>query len=60
MFNINYNNSDKCFYSFDTFGGKPLKKITSSEVIDLFHCNASSLFEVRNRVVLFVTVKQRN
>ena len=60
MFNINYNNSDKCFYSFDISGGKPLKKITSSEVMDLFHCNASSLFELRNRVVLFVIAKQKN
>lgn len=60
MFNINYNNSNKGFYSFDTFGGKHLKKITSSEVIDLFYCNVSSLFEVRNRVVLFVTGKQKN
>ena len=39
MFNINYNNNDKCFYSYDSLGGNDFKKLSNDEVINLIEKN---------------------
>ena len=55
IYNINYNNNDKCFYSYDTLNGKKFKKLANNEVIDIIlkndqYDNIKSIF--------FITIKK--
>ena len=54
LYNINYNNNDKCFYSYNTLNGENFKKLTNNQVIDIIlgndqYDNIKSIF--------FITVK---
>ena len=54
IYNINYNNNDKCFYSYNTLNGEEFKKLTTSEVIDIILGNDQYYYMDS---IFFITVK---
>ena len=57
VFNINYNNNDKCFYSYNTLGGEEFKKLTKNEVIDFINNNPVKIHGTNS--VFFISVKKK-
>lgn len=57
MFNINYNNNDKSFYSYNTLGSMNLKKLTKDEVIDFINNNPVKSKGFNS--VFFISVKKK-
>ena len=62
LYNINYNNNDKCFYSYNILNGEKFKKLTNNEVIDVILGNDQH-YDIENdhyydiKSIFFITVK---
>ena len=54
IYNINYNNNAKCFYSYNTLNGEKFKKLTNHEVIDVILGNDQYYYMDS---IFFITVK---